>query len=180
MKKIFLSCMFASMTLASATHTVTAADAASADAVPSIDVLTRTLAEKQKNLTALRHKYTYMEHEILRERDSSGKVTREDKTDYEIRYVKDHTISRMLKKNGEALNTDEQASEDARVQKLLDEAGRTPVPASTVENVLTATRITDVKRITYKNVKALSLEFEPREGFPGTRRSSCFRTCPEK
>ncbi|WP_394777435.1 hypothetical protein [Undibacterium sp.] len=165
MKKIFLSFVLASLTMTAAAPLVFAADAASADSLPSVDVLIKTLADKQKSLTALRHKYTYMEHEILRERDSSGKVTREDKTDYEIRFVKDHTIIRMMKKNGEALNTDEQASEDTRVQKQLDDAGRTPVPASTVENVLTATKITDVKRITYKNVKALSLEFEPRDGF---------------
>jgi len=140
-----------------------AADAAAP--VPAIDVLTKSLLEKQKALTALRHQYTYTEHEIQRERNADGKITREDKFDYEIHYVKDHSINRILKKNDAALSADEQASEDARVQKQISDAGHTPAAASTVENVLNATKITDVKRLTYKNVKALVLEFEPLDGY---------------
>ncbi|MES2070277.1 MAG: hypothetical protein V4488_08015 [Pseudomonadota bacterium] len=170
MKKLFLPCMFAAMTLTPFASPALAADApasaaSATSALPAIEVLSKSLLEKQKNLSALRHKYTYMEQEIQRERNADGKITREDKFDYEIRYIKDHTINRILKKNDMPLSPDEQASEDTRVQKLIDDAGRTAVPASTVENVLNATRVTGVQRLTYKNVKALSLEFEPRDGY---------------
>lgn len=166
MKRLFLTGVLAGSSLLFLIPAAHAADASSsAAALPALDVLTKSLLDKQKALSALRHQYTYTEHEIQRDRSADGKITREDKFDYEIKYVKDHTISRILKKNDAALAGDEQASEDARVQKQIDEASRTPVPASTVENVLNATKVTDVKRLTYKNVKALELDFEPRDGY---------------
>jgi len=163
MKKIILTSLFATIPLFSLMQYATAADTAAA--LPAIDILSKSLLEKQKALSALRHQYTYIEHEIQRERNADGKITREDKIEYEIKYVKDHTINRILKKNDAALSADEQASEDARVQKQIDDAARTPAPASTVENVLNAAKITDVKRLTYKSVKALELDFEPRDGY---------------
>ncbi len=165
MKRMFLSCMFAMMSAVPFMQATADEAEPAASSLPSVETVTKSLLEKQKNLSALRHKYTYMEREIQRDRNADGKVTHEDKFDYEIKFVKDHTINRILKKNDAALSADEQASEDTRVQKLLSDAEHTPAPASTVENVLNATRIIDVKRLSYQNVKALALQFEPREGY---------------
>jgi hypothetical protein len=136
---------------------------AESDADSSNEAILKALAAKQKNLTRLKHTYTYAEREVQRTHDPDGKLAHEDVNLYQIHFVNDHSIQRLVKKNDKPLAGDDLAAEDERVQKETANAHNSPGPDNTVENVLNFTKVTDVKHVSYHGTKALEIDFQPRE-----------------
>jgi len=91
-------------------------------ALPDIHQLMREVHEHQKQLDKVRENYTYTSLQTTQDLDSNGHVAKTETHEFEVFYVNDRLISRLVKKDGKPLDDHDQQKETERVTKAVEKA----------------------------------------------------------
>ena len=94
--------------------------------LPEIRQLMREVEEHQRQVDKVREDYTYTSTETIQDIDGNGQVKKTESEEYEVFFVNGHQIDRKVKKDGKALDDDEQQKETGRVTKQVEKAEKTP------------------------------------------------------
>ncbi|MFP5248646.1 MAG: hypothetical protein ACLGP3_02320, partial [Acidobacteriota bacterium] len=94
--------------------------------LPDISQLMRQVEQHQHQVEAMRENYTFDCLETTQEIGAAGQVKNTATEQRQEFFVNGHMIGRVVKKDGQALNTAEEQKEDARVKALVEKAEQTP------------------------------------------------------
>jgi hypothetical protein len=89
--------------------------------LPDIPSLLRDIAKNQKTIEEIRKLYTCHLLEEEDKTDSDGRVTSRSAKDYEVFYIGDEEVRRLLSKDGKPLDAGQKKREDDRFNKHFDE-----------------------------------------------------------
>jgi hypothetical protein len=89
--------------------------------LPDIASLLRDIAKNQNAVEEIRKLYTCHLWEEEDKTDSNGRVTSRSAKDYDVFYVDDEEVRRLLSKDGKPLDADQKKREDERFNKRFDE-----------------------------------------------------------
>ena len=138
-------------------------------ALPDIHQLMREVHEHQKQLDKVRENYTYTSLQTTQDLDSNGHVAKTETHEFEVFYVNDRLISRLVKKDGKPLDDHDQQKETERVTKAVEKA-ENPEPDQQEENQkISLGRILDVadvrnpRRESYRGRSTIVFDFVGRK-----------------
>lgn len=143
--------------------------------LPSIEFLTHKIIEKQQELRPTTENYVHTEISVMKIRDSSGKLKKEETKEYEVIRVNGHSIKRLLLKNGLPLSAKETAKEEQKIQKesdkALNEESTDSIKKIGIQQLLKMSKITNATRVMYNNINAIALDFIPKENVKPNNKS---------
>ena len=151
--------------------------------LPDVEVLMRTLIANQEKIEALRDRYTFRRTETSYKLDDKGRVKDEEVRVSEVTPVAGRFVRRLISKNGKPLAEKEQAEEDRRVQKAVEELlerkekqdrekerdrekGKEEEDDDDVSilKILRLSEVTSVRRETFRGHQVIAFDFEPKKG----------------
>jgi hypothetical protein len=143
-----------------------------AEPLPDIPDLLRSLQANQKNVEQLIKDYICTNDEREDELDSDGSVKKSTTMQYDAFYVGRNQIRRTISRNGKPLDEKEQRKEQERVEKRIKEerekqakieAGEKKDGGITlgVSTFLRVSRFVNPRREEYKGHQLLAFDFEP-------------------
>jgi hypothetical protein len=94
--------------------------------LPEIHELMRQVEEHQKQLDKVRENYTYTSTQVTQDIDAKGRVKKTESEELEVFFVNNHEIERRVKKDGKALDAEEQQKETERITKQVEKAEKIP------------------------------------------------------
>lgn len=134
--------------------------------LPDIRQLMKEAHEHQKQLEKLQENYTFSESEVVQDLDSNGKVNKTETYEHEVFYVDAHPISRMVKKDGKALNDEEEKKETDRVSKDVEKAQKPDQPKEdeqiSLRLVLEAADVRNPRRQIFRGRSTIVFDFAGR------------------
>lgn len=89
--------------------------------LPNLKKLFQEIDENQKVIDKIRENYTGRQATEETEFDGSGKVTKVDREEHTFFYLKGEEISTLVSKDGKPLSEEEQAKENERTKKRIEE-----------------------------------------------------------
>jgi len=92
--------------------------------LPDIPSLLRDIAKNQNAVEEIRKLYTCHLLEEEDKTDSDGRVTSHSSKDYDVFYIGDEEVRRLLGKDGKPLDADQNRREDDRFNRRFDELKR--------------------------------------------------------
>jgi hypothetical protein len=155
--------------------------------LPDVEAVMKAVVANQEKIEELREKYTFKQTETEYEYDDKGQVKKSEERVSEITPVGGRFVERLVSKNGKPLSEKEQAEEDKRVQKevqdLLEEKekrerkrlgeGRDKVKEEdsyeersnfTILGILRLSEVTSVRREMFRGHEVMAFDFEPKKG----------------
>ncbi len=143
--------------------------------MPDPAALIQSVWDNQKHLEALRKDYIFLRKDEEQDVDSHGNVKKTEVREYEVHYVADQQVDRLISKNGKPLSTREGRVQDDEVrrqeshalkQAAKREAGEEPDKNEfTVSKFLAADHFHNLRRETYQQHEVYAMDFEPRADF---------------
>ena len=138
-------------------------------ALPDIHQLMREVHEHQKQLDKVRENYTYTSLQTTQDLDSNGHVAKTETHEFEVFYVNDRLISRLVKKDGKPLDDHDQQKETERVTKAVEKA-ENPEPdqppggkAINVNHVLEMMDVRNPRRESFRGRSTIVFDFVGRK-----------------
>jgi len=140
--------------------------------LPDLDALFAKLRETQTALDELREKYGYTETITQLQLDKQGRIKEKESETYEFTYYRRHRVRRLVAKNGQPLSSNDQAKEDRRIEKLINDldAGKpVNVPYNQrrlkISDLLRVSRFTNPRRERFRQREVIVTDFEPNPNF---------------
>jgi hypothetical protein len=87
--------------------------------LPDIPTLLREVVKNQKKTDEIQENYTYTKNETELEIDDKGHIKEKKELTYEIFYVGDWSIQKLVAKDGKPLSPQEARKEQERVEKII-------------------------------------------------------------
>jgi len=137
--------------------------------LPDIRQLMQQVQEHQRQLDTLRESYTFSAMQTVQDLDAGGRVTKTETTEAEDFFVNGHVIERKVKKNGKALNDNDQRKETDRVTKLVEKAEKTPRgqplegPSVSVTRLLDIMDVRNERRANFRGRSTIVFDFVGRK-----------------
>ena len=94
--------------------------------IPDITTLMTQVQAHQRDLDKTRENYTFRERQTIRELDKNGKVKKVEQRESQVIFVNSHQVVQLVRKDGQALSSGDQAKEAERVKKEIERAEKTP------------------------------------------------------
>ncbi len=155
--------------------------------LPDVEAVMKAVVANQEKIEELREKYTFKQTETEYEYDDKGQVKKSDERVSEITPVGGRFVERLVSKNGKPLSEKEQAEEDRRVQKEIQDIledkekrerkrlgeGRDKVKEEdsyeersnfTILGILRLSDVTSVRREMFRGHEVMAFDFEPKKG----------------
>lgn len=155
--------------------------------LPDVETLMKSVVANQEKIEELREKYTFRQTETSYKLDDKGRVKDEEVRVSEITPVAGEFVERLVSKNGKPLTEKEQAEEDKRLQKEIEEIlekkekeerkrlgrGRDRVKEEdtyeersnfTILGILRLSEVTSVRREVFRGFEVIAFDFEPKKG----------------
>jgi len=139
------------------------------------ETLIKAVWENQKQLEAARKNYIFHRKEEEQEIDSQGRIKSREFKEYEVYYVGNRPIERLVGKDGKPLSERETRKQDEEVRKqeakarekaAKQESGEDPEKdAFTPTKFLAADRFYNLHRESYQGHEVYAMDFEPRPDF---------------
>ncbi|WP_420237497.1 hypothetical protein ACOBR2_18120 [Telmatobacter bradus] len=150
---------------------VLAGSAGAQQTAPLSDVrqLMQQVEEHQRQLDKVREDYTYTSSTTTEDVDSSGRVTKTETAEEENFFVNGHPITRLVKKDGKALDGKELEKETERVTKRVEKASQTPagqeLDAHTIgiRKLLAMMDVRNPQRVNYRGRATIKFDFAGRK-----------------
>src|SRR5579885_845970 len=89
--------------------------------LPDLKALFAEIDANQKAIDKLRENYAGTRQEQESEYDKTGKITKQENKEYTFFYLNGEEISTLVKKDGKSLTESEQAKEDEKTRKRIEE-----------------------------------------------------------
>jgi hypothetical protein len=151
------------------------ATAAQEPSTPDPESLLKAVVANQKQLEVARKNYIFHRHDEEQDTDENGKVKKTTVSDYEVFFVENWQIERLLEKNGKTLNDSEKkkqdetvAKEEKKARERIDReaAGKEPdKEVITMAKFLDADRFYNLRRTTLNGHEVYAFDFSPRPDF---------------
>lgn len=156
--------------------------AQSPPAVPTSDIaapdpyaLIQAVRANQKQIEATRRDYIFRRRDEDQHVDSEGRVKSTEVKEYEVHFVANREIERLVSKDGKPLNERETRQQDEEVRKQeakaredsakQDEGEEPGKDTLTLTKFLAANRFYHLRRETYQGREVYAMDFEPRADF---------------
>lgn len=94
--------------------------------LPDVPTLIQQVRDHQRQMESVQENYTFHEVDTSRELNKNGSVKKTESEEYEIFYVDTHEVHRLIKKDGQPLDPDQEKKEQDRVTKYVEKAQQTP------------------------------------------------------
>ncbi len=137
--------------------------------------LIKAVWNNQKQLEATRKDYIFHRVEEDQEIDSQGRIKSKETKEFEVHFVANREIDRLISKDGKPLSAwatriqDEEVRRQeskARKEAAKEESGEDPGKDEfTVSKFLAADRFFNLRRETYQGHEVYAMDFEPRLDF---------------
>jgi len=146
---------------------VSLALAQTASPLPEIPQLMREVRDHQKQLDKVRENYTFTSMQTTQDIDGKGQVKKTEISEYEVFYVNNRQIHRLVKKDGKALDEHEQQKETERVTKAVEKASQpdppTPGQEISLSQVLESVEVRNPRRESYRGRPTIVFDFMGRK-----------------
>ena len=137
-----------------------------AQALPSIPSLLADVQAHQRQLDKTRENYTFREIQVLHQLDKHGAIRKEEKREYNVFFVNGHPIQRLVRRDGAALNPDEDRKETEHIAHKVELAEQTP-PGDllnsrhqvSIGRLLTIEHLSNERRVSMDNRPMIALDF---------------------
>ncbi len=143
--------------------------------MPDPAALMHSVEDNQKHLEEIRKDYIFHRKEEDQNLDSQGNIKSTDTREYEVHFVGNWEIDRLISKNGKPLSRREDRWQDEEVrrqeshalkQEAKRDAGEEPGKNDfTVSKFLAANRFIHLRKETYQQHEVYAMDFEPRPDF---------------
>ncbi len=139
------------------------------DPLPDIRTLMNEVQEHQRKMDAVRETYTYSTFTTTQDLDANGKVTKTETEENSAFFVNGHIIERLVKRNGQALNPQDDKKETERVTRLIAKAEKTPRgqplegPSITIGRLLDIMDVRNERRVYYHGRPTIVFDFVGRK-----------------
>ncbi len=139
---------------------------AGGQALPAVATLIQDVQTHQRQLDKTRESYTFREQQVEQMLDKHGAVKKQETREYNVFFVNGHPIQRLVRKNGAALNPEEEAKETEHIKGKVDLAQHT-APGDLLNNkhqvsvsrMLTIEHFSNERRVTMDNRPMIALDF---------------------
>lgn len=115
--------------------------------LPDVPTLMKQVEEHQHKLDKVRENYTYHETVVTHELDKKGNIKKNESEEHDVFFVNGHEINRKIEKNGKELSADDQKKEQARVEKAVDKAAKTPPGQSLDKDEVSVSRLLQIMKV---------------------------------
>ncbi len=140
--------------------------AGAAQALPSLASLIQQVQKNQRELDKTREAYTFRELQVMHELDKHGAVKKQETREYNVFYVNGHPIQRLVRKDGKALNAEQEAKETAHIQQKIADSEKTP-PGDVLNNrhqvsiarMLSIQHFSNERRVIMDNRPMIAIDF---------------------
>jgi hypothetical protein len=168
---------------------------ARAAALPDFVALLKEVEQNQKNLEKVREDYTYTMVQSDFEVDDKGNVREKSERTYEVFYLGDWQVQKLVAENGHPLPADKARKEDERIEKVIRDFHKAKQKEEqdrikkeqrkaqgkgtqeeddddiTVSDFLRICRLVNPRRERFRGQDVAVFEFEPRPGYKAHNRS---------
>ena len=129
--------------------------------LPEIHQLMREVQEHQKQLEKVRENYTYNSFQTTQEIDGKGQVKKTETHEYEVFYVKNRPINRLVKKDGKPLDEHEQQKETERITKAVEKAADPPKDEESLSlrKILESVEVRNPRRENFRGRPTIVFDF---------------------
>ncbi len=105
---------------------VVAVPQSTAPPLPDVPTLINQVREHQLQMESIQENYTF--HEVITNQmlNKDGSVKKMESEESEVFFVNTHEVRRLIKKDGKALDADQEKKEQNRVTKYVEKAQQTP------------------------------------------------------
>jgi len=105
---------------------VAAIPQSTAPPLPDFPTLINQVREHQRQMESVQENYTF--HEVITNQmlNKDGSVKKTESEESEVFFVNTHEVRRLLKKDGKALDADQENKEQERITKCVEKAQQTP------------------------------------------------------
>jgi hypothetical protein len=105
---------------------VVAVPQSTAPPLPDVPTLINQVREHQLQMESIQENYTF--HEVITNQmlNKDGSVKKMESEESEVFFVNTHEVRRLIKKDGKALDADQEKKEQDRVTKYVEKAQQTP------------------------------------------------------
>jgi hypothetical protein len=151
------------------------------DPLPDMDALLKQLSDHQDALDKLLDQYTYTQVITARDFDKRGALKEKESETFRTIFHRGFRIRRLLAKNHQPLSDDEQAREDRRIEKQIQEIEKSEAANEgfeaddrddqhiTLGEVLRTSKITNPRRERYRQRDVIVFDFEPNQTYKAKR-----------
>jgi len=94
--------------------------------LPDVPTLIQQVREHQRQMESVQENYTFHETQVSQELNKNGTVKKTESVEFEIFFVNTHEIRRLIKKDGQDLDPDQQKKVQDQVMKEVEKAQQTP------------------------------------------------------
>lgn len=162
----------------------------SSEPLPDIAALLRTVGENEDRIDEILDRYTYTESIVKREIDARGQAIEKESNTYELTFYKGNRIRRLIARNGKPLSAGDEADENRRVEKRINEiekrmaekerravrerdveqsTGGSPDPERgqrvSIADLLRGSKLVNPRRERYRSHEVIVFDFEPLPGY---------------
>jgi hypothetical protein len=165
-------------------------------ALPEIEALLKAVEQNQKNLEKLREDYTYTMVQTEYEVDGKGNVGQKSEKEYEVFYLGNWQIQKLVAEGGKPLPPDKAKKEEERIQKtirdyqkaktkeererLKEEQRKAEGKANkkdeddddlTLSDILRICQFSNPRKERFRGQEVVVFEFDPRPGYKTRNRA---------
>ena len=165
-------------------------------ALPDFAALLKQVEENQKNLEKLREDYTYTLVQTEFEVDGKGNVGQKSEKTYEVFYLGNWQVQKLIAEGGKPLRADKEKKEEERIQKVIkdyekskqkeeqervkkeqrkaegkDEKKKEDDDDLSVSDFLRVCQLVNPRRERFRGQEVVVFEFEPRPGYKARNRA---------
>ncbi len=150
--------------------------------LPDPGELVREVEKNQKQLDLLRKNYTYTMDETELATDNKGKTQNKDAKTYEVFYLGDEEVNRVVAKDGKPLSDPEKKKEDERIDKIYkkyeEKKKKDAAAADTlkkdkeeddgdvgIKDFLRASQFVNPRRERFRGQEMIVFDFQPRTDY---------------
>jgi hypothetical protein len=147
--------------------------------LPDTEALLKQLSDHQETLDKLLDKYTYTQVITARKFDKQGVLNEKGSETFATIFHKGYRVRRLIAKNHRPLSADEQAREDRRIEKQIQEIEKGEAAEAglddkdqghiTMGEVLRTSKITNPRRERYRQRDVIVFDFEPNPTYKAKR-----------
>jgi hypothetical protein len=149
--------------------------------LPDLEVLLKRLSDHQDALDKLLDKYGYTQVITAREFDKQGVLKEKESETFTTIFHHGYRIRRLIAKNHKPLSADEQAKEDRRIEKQIQEIEKAAAAEAgleaddrddrhiTIAEVLRTSKLTNPRRERYCQRDVIVFDFEPNPTYKAKR-----------
>lgn len=149
--------------------------------LPDMDALLKKLSDRQDAVDELLDKYSYTQVITAREFDKQGVLKEKESETFMTAFHRGFRLRRLVAKNHKPLSADEQAKEDRRIEKQIQEIEKGEAAEAGLEaddkddqhitmgEVLRTSKITNPRRERYRQRDVIVFDFEPNPTYKAKR-----------